>query len=45
MVTFWIPLQNIPSEKEGGSGLCCVDQSHVDIALPSWNGADGDEYT
>mmetsp|Transcript_25623 Transcript_25623/g.37564 ORF Transcript_25623/g.37564 Transcript_25623/m.37564 type:complete len:518 (+) Transcript_25623:435-1988(+) len=45
MVTFWIPLQNIPSEEEGGSGLCFVDQSHVDIALPYWNGADGDEYT
>uniref|UniRef100_A0A7S3PZC3 Phytanoyl-CoA dioxygenase n=1 Tax=Chaetoceros debilis TaxID=122233 RepID=A0A7S3PZC3_9STRA len=37
MITFWIPLQNIPSVEEGGSGLMFVDKSHGDFALPFWN--------
>lgn len=38
MVTFWIPLDFIPSEEEGGTGLLFVDGSHNDFALPFWNG-------
>lgn len=38
MITFWIPLDNIPHPKEGGTGLYFVDKSHSDFALPFWNG-------
>jgi len=44
MVTFWIPLQNVPSLEDGGTGLIFVDSSHSDFALPYWNGVDGKEY-
>ena len=44
MVSFWIPLQYVPSQEDGGTGLLFVDGSHSDMALPYWNGSDGDEY-
>ncbi len=44
MITFWIPLQNVPSLENGGTGLIFVDGSHSDFALPYWNGVDGKEY-
>jgi len=44
MISFWIPLQRIPSPEDGGTGLLFVDGSHSDMALPYWNGADGDEH-
>eukprot|EP00553_Chaetoceros_curvisetus_P011795 CAMPEP_0204640018 /NCGR_PEP_ID=MMETSP0717-20131115/45230_1 /ASSEMBLY_ACC=CAM_ASM_000666 /TAXON_ID=230516 /ORGANISM="Chaetoceros curvisetus" /LENGTH=217 /DNA_ID=CAMNT_0051660301 /DNA_START=170 /DNA_END=823 /DNA_ORIENTATION=- len=50
MITFWIPLQNILSEEDGGSGLLFVDKSHCDFALPFWNRVpkgdvgDGEDY-
>ncbi|KAL9186856.1 hypothetical protein ACHAXT_010576 [Thalassiosira profunda] len=44
MVTFWIPLQDVRSPEEGGTGLLFADGSHSDFALPYWNGVDGDEY-
>lgn len=37
MITVWIPLQDIPCLKEGGTGLMFVDKSHSDFALPFWN--------
>ncbi len=37
MITFWIPLDYIPKEEEGGTGLLFVDKSHGDFALPFWN--------
>ena len=37
MITFWIPLQGIPTPERGGSGLFFVDKSHCDFALPFWN--------
>ena len=40
-ITFWIALQPVP---ENGSALLFVDSSHLDFALPYWNGIDGDEY-
>lgn len=40
MITFWIPLQNIPSD--GGTALIFVNKSHSDMALPYWN--DSTEY-
>lgn len=39
LITFWIPLDYIPSLEEGGTGLLFVDKSHVDFALPFWNPA------
>ena len=45
MITFWIPLQHIPSPKNGGTGLIFVDKSHSDFALPYWNEYDSDEYS
>ena len=33
MLTFWIPLQNIPID---GSGLIFCSKSHADFALPFW---------
>ena len=44
MITFWIPLQRVPSPEDGGTGLVFADGSHSDFALPYWNGADGEEY-
>ncbi|KAL3822195.1 hypothetical protein ACHAXA_008211 [Cyclostephanos tholiformis] len=38
MVTFWIPLQDVPRPEDGGTGLHFVDGSHCDVALPYWNG-------
>lgn len=40
-LTFWIPLQPVPAN---GSALLFVDSSHLDFALPYWNGVDGKEY-
>lgn len=37
MITFWIPLDDVASIEEGGTGLLFVDKSHVDFALPFWN--------
>ncbi len=37
MITFWIPLDDIPPVEDGGTGLWFVDKSHVDFALPFWN--------
>lgn len=37
MITFWIPLDDIPSIEDGGTGLLFVDKSHCDFALPFWN--------
>jgi hypothetical protein len=39
MVSFWIPLQDVPSPEDGGTGLHFVDGSHSDVALPYWNGS------
>lgn len=44
MISFWIPLQDIPPPEEGGTGLIFVDGSQSDMALPYWNGVGGDEY-
>jgi len=44
MITFWIPLQYVPKQEEGGTGLLFADGSHCDFALPYWNGVDGAEY-
>ena len=41
MITFWIPLQKIPTN---GSGLIFVSKSHSDFALPYWNGFDSEEF-
>ena len=43
MITFWVPLQNVPKPEKGGTGLQFVDGSHSDFALPYWNGVDGNE--
>ena len=43
-ITFWIPLQYIPSREEGGTGLQFVDRSHIDFALPFWNEVGSLEY-
>jgi ectoine hydroxylase-related dioxygenase (phytanoyl-CoA dioxygenase family) len=44
MISFWVPLQNVPLPEDGGTGLLFVDGSHSDFALPFWNGAEGNEY-
>ncbi|KAK1741846.1 phytanoyl-CoA dioxygenase family protein, partial [Skeletonema marinoi] len=44
MITFWIPLQKVPTPENGGTGLLFVNYSHSDFALPYWNGAEGKEY-
>jgi ectoine hydroxylase-related dioxygenase (phytanoyl-CoA dioxygenase family) len=41
MITFWIPLQDIPYD---GTALLFVPKSHNDIALPFWNEFDGLQY-
>lgn len=38
MVTCWIPLQPVPAEASGGSGLVFAGGSHRDVALPFWHG-------
>ena len=35
-VTAWVPLQPVPPEEEGGSGLVFADRSHKDVALHFW---------
>ena len=45
MITFWIPLQEVPSPENGGTALIFCSKSHADYALPYWNplpGANGD---
>lgn len=45
MITFWIPLDYVPSLDEGGTGLLFVNGSHSDFALPFWNvQREGGEY-
>jgi ectoine hydroxylase-related dioxygenase (phytanoyl-CoA dioxygenase family) len=34
MITFWIPLQDVPKD---GTALIFCSKSHADIALPYWN--------
>jgi ectoine hydroxylase-related dioxygenase (phytanoyl-CoA dioxygenase family) len=42
ILTFWIPLQDIPKD---GTALIFVPKSHNDFALPFWNEFDGHEYS
>ena len=44
-LTLWIPLQDVPSEAEGGSGLTFASGSHRDFALPYWNDIDSTDMT
>ncbi|VEU41446.1 unnamed protein product [Pseudo-nitzschia multistriata] len=37
MITFWIPLQDVPSPENGGTALIFCSKSHADYALPYWN--------
>ena len=41
MISFWIPLMDIPNGNAGGTGLMFVNGSHNDFALPFWNSRDG----
>jgi len=53
MITFWIPLDYVGAASDdgggggsgggGGTGLYFVDRSHVDFALPFWNGVPSDD--
>ena len=43
MITFWIPLDYIPAEAKGGTGLVFVNGSHSDFALPFWNKNNGNQ--
>jgi hypothetical protein len=43
IITFWIPLQPIPSIDNGGTALLFINKSHSDFSLPYWNGR-GTEY-
>lgn len=43
IITFWIPLQPIPSIENGGTALLFINKSHSDFALPYWSGR-GTEY-
>lgn len=36
-VTCWIPLQDVPVQEDGGSGLTFASGSHRDFALPYWS--------
>lgn len=37
MITFWIPLQNVPTPESGGTGLHFVNYSHSDVSSrPIW---------
>mmetsp|Transcript_42665 Transcript_42665/g.84095 ORF Transcript_42665/g.84095 Transcript_42665/m.84095 type:complete len:506 (-) Transcript_42665:24-1541(-) len=38
-VTCWVPLDEVPSPEEGGTGLVFASGSHVDFALPFWSNA------
>ena len=38
-VTCWLPLQAVPAEVDGGSGLVFADGSHRDVALHYWHGS------
>lgn len=42
ILTFWIPLQDVPQD---GTALIFVPKSHNDFALPFWNEFDGPEYS
>ena len=37
-VTAWLPLQPVPPEVEGGTGLVFASRSHRDVALHFWHG-------
>ena len=37
MITFWIPLQGVPSPRDGGTALIFCSKSHADFALPYWS--------
>lgn len=37
-VTCWLPLQPVPAETGGGTGLVFAAGSHRDVALPFWQG-------
>lgn len=37
-VTCWLPLQPVPSERDGGTGLIFARGSHKDLALHFWYG-------
>ena len=37
-VTCWLPLQPVPAEADGGSGLVFAPRSHRDVALHYWHG-------
>ena len=39
-VTVWLPLQPVPAEEDGGSGLVFASGSHRDVALHFWHGCD-----
>ncbi len=39
-ITFWIPLQGVPSPRDGGTALNFCSKSHSDFALPYWNPPD-----
>jgi hypothetical protein len=41
MVSFLIPLQDVPRLEDGGTGLLFADGNHSEVALPCRNGADG----
>ena len=43
-VTCWLPLQSVPAETDGGSGLVFASGSHRDVALHYWHG-DSSEAT
>jgi len=36
-ITCWIPLQPVPEQEAGGSGLSYASGSHRDVALPFWS--------
>jgi Phytanoyl-CoA dioxygenase (PhyH) len=36
-ITLWIPLVDIPTSANGGTGLVFCSKSHSDFALPYWN--------
>ena len=41
-VTCWLPLQDVPAEKDGGTGLIFASGSHRDVALSYWHSAPPD---
>ena len=42
-VTCWLPLQPVPPEDEGGTGLIFASGSHRDVALHFWHGDPSEE--